>query len=31
MGLAGDDDFHFKVSPDGSAWFDSIRIDRATG
>jgi hypothetical protein len=31
IGLAGDDDFHFKVSPDGSAWFDSIKIERATG
>ena len=31
IGLTSDDDFHFKVSPDGSAWFDSIRIDRATG
>jgi Protein of unknown function (DUF2793) len=31
MGLAGDDDFHFKVSPDGSAWHDSIVIDRNTG
>ncbi len=31
IGLTGDDDFHFKLSPDGSAWFDSIRIDRATG
>src|SRR5690606_696123 len=31
MGLAGDDDFHFKVSPDGATWLDSIRIDRATG
>ena len=31
IGLTGDNDFHFKVSPDGSAWFDSIRIDRTTG
>lgn len=31
IGLAGDDDFHFKVSPDGSAWLESIKIDRATG
>jgi hypothetical protein len=30
-GLAGDDDFHFKVSPDGSAWFEAITIDRNTG
>ncbi len=31
MGLAGDDDFHFKVSPDGSAWHEAITIDRSTG
>lgn len=31
MGLAGDDDFHFKVSPDGAAWNEAIVIDRATG
>ncbi|HVZ05497.1 DUF2793 domain-containing protein [Hyphomicrobium sp.] len=31
IGLAGDDDFHFKVSPDGATWYDGIRIDRATG
>jgi hypothetical protein len=31
IGLTGDDDFHFKVSPDGTAWVDSIRIDRTTG
>ncbi len=31
IGLAGDDDFHFKVSSDGSAWKEAIKIDRASG
>src|SRR5215204_7657814 len=31
IGLTGDDDLHFKVSPDGSAWTDALLIDRATG
>ena len=31
MGLAGDDNFHFKVSPDGSAWNAAIDINRTTG
>lgn len=31
FGLAGDDDFHIKVSPDGSAWFDAILVDKDTG
>ena len=31
MGLTGDDDFHFKVSPDGSTWRDAILIDRSSG
>ena len=31
IGLTGDDDFHFKISPDGNAWYDGIVIDRATG
>jgi hypothetical protein len=31
IGLLGNDDFSFKVSPDGSAFFDAIRIDRASG
>ncbi len=31
IGLTGDDDFHFKVSPDGSAWRDAIQIDCNTG
>lgn len=31
IGLTGDDDFHFKVSPDGSTWYDAITIDKDTG
>jgi hypothetical protein len=31
LGLAGDDDFHFKVSPDGSSWKEALVIDRTTG
>lgn len=31
FGLAGDDDFRVKVSPDGSAWHDALAIDRASG
>ena len=31
MGTTGDDDFHFKVSPDGSSWAEAIVIDRTTG
>lgn len=31
IGLTGDDDFHFKVSADGSAWNESILIDKDTG
>lgn len=31
MGLTGDDDFHFKVSPNGSTWFEAMKIDRNTG
>lgn len=31
MGLAGDDNFHFKVSSDGSLWNEAIIINRATG
>ena len=30
-GLAGDDDFHFKVSPDGSTWKEAIVISRSSG
>ncbi len=31
IGTTGDDDFHFKVSPDGSDWHDAIVIDKDTG
>jgi hypothetical protein len=31
MGLAGDDDFHFKVSPDGSAWTEALKLSRGSG
>jgi hypothetical protein len=31
IGLAGDTDFVFKVSPDGTAWNEAIRIDKDTG
>ncbi|MBI1386716.1 MAG: DUF2793 domain-containing protein [Rhizobiales bacterium] len=31
MGTTGDDDFHFKVSPDGSTWHEAILIDKDTG
>lgn len=31
IGLMGDDDFHFKVSPDGSTFYDGIIIDKDTG
>lgn len=31
MGTTGDDDFHVKVSPDGSAWHDGMIISAATG
>ncbi|MCF8478780.1 MAG: DUF2793 domain-containing protein [Pseudolabrys sp.] len=31
IGLTGDDDFHFKVSPDGATWHDGIVIARSTG
>ena len=31
MGLAGDDNFHVKVSADGSTWHEAIEIDRNTG
>lgn len=30
MGTTCDDDFHFKVSPDGAAWNDAMRIDCTT-
>ena len=31
FGLAGNDDFVVKVSPDGAAWYDGLRIDAASG
>jgi uncharacterized protein DUF2793 len=30
VGLAGDDNFHLKVSADGSVWLDAITIDKST-
>lgn len=31
FGLAGDDDFRVKVSPNGSAWTDAITVNRTSG
>jgi hypothetical protein len=31
IGLLGNDDFSFKVSPNGSTFYDAIRIDRTSG
>ena len=31
IGLTGDDDFHFKISPDGSTWTDALVLDKTTG
>ena len=31
FGLAGDDDFHVKVSPDGTSWLESLVVARAGG
>jgi hypothetical protein len=31
FGLTGDDNFHLKVSPDGSTWSDAFTIDKTTG
>lgn len=31
VGLTGDNDFHFKVSPNGSTWHDAITVDNNTG
>jgi len=31
IGLTGDDDFHFKVSSDGSTFYESLVLDRSTG
>lgn len=30
-GLAGDDNFHFKVSPDGASWKNAIVLDKSSG
>src|SRR5262245_20702325 len=31
IGLTGDDDLHVKVSPDGSTWYEGLKIDRGSG
>ncbi len=31
MGLTGDDDCRFKVSPNGATWYEAIVIDKDTG
>ena len=31
FGTTGDDDFHVKVSPDGSTWFEALVADKDTG
>lgn len=31
FGLAGDDDWHLKVSPDGGAWTEALKISRSDG
>lgn len=31
IGLTGDDDFHFKVSPDGSTWYEALKLIAASG
>lgn len=31
IGFFGSDDFRFKVSPDGSAFFEALKIDRSNG
>ncbi len=31
IGLTGDDDFHFKTSPDGSTWIDALKLNKTTG
>jgi hypothetical protein len=31
IGLIGDDDLLFKVSPDGSAWVDALKVDKTSG
>ena len=31
IGLTGDDDFHVKVSADGTTWYEGLKIDHLTG
>ena len=31
FGLTGDDDFHLKVSPDGTSWTDALAVKAANG
>jgi hypothetical protein len=31
IGLTGDDDFHFKVSPNGSSYVEALTLDKTTG
>jgi len=31
IGLTGDDDFHFKVSGDGSTFFEALRVTKSSG
>lgn len=31
FGLAGDDNWRVKVSPNGTAWFEALAVDRTTG
>jgi hypothetical protein len=31
FGLCGDDDFHIKLSADGSIWIDAMKVDRNCG
>jgi hypothetical protein len=31
MGLAGDDNFHIKVSPDGTAWQEALTVNATSG
>lgn len=31
LGLTGDDDYHLKVSQDGSTWFNALIVDNSSG
>lgn len=31
FGLTGDDNFHVKVSPDGTNWYEALVVDRSSG